>query len=378
MKNFLSAGQIKTLKEKHRYCKDKRQADRIKTILCLNMGYEYKDIAELLLLDDSTLRNYHAEYLEGGIEKLLGDDYKGRFCYLNEEQLQELDLHIQDTIYIDSKELAAYIEKAYGICYTHSAVKKLLHRLGFVYKKPKHIPGKADAVKQQEFIEKYELLKKNKRKEDKVFFVDGVHPLHNSQPAYGWIKKGKEKAIKANTGRQRLNINGAYDIESHKVIIREDESINAQSTIALFEQMLKEYPFGMLYIILDNARYYRSKVVREFLNNHSRIELVFLPPYSPNLNIIERLWRFFKKKTTYNEYYEKFSVFKEACLNFFANIKDYHDELETLMTEKFHIIQNEELFPCVRSERPRCREAVLPLSAGMVAGRQAWGAFGRS
>ena len=126
--------------------------------------------------------------------------------------------------------------------------------------------------------------------------MDGVHPLHNSQPAYGWIKKGKEQVLKSNTGRMRVNLNGAYNIENHKAIIREDESINSQSTIALLEQMLKEQPLGMLYIILDNAKYYRSQLVKDFLIKTKEYKFVFLPPYSPNLNLIERLWKFFKKK----------------------------------------------------------------------------------
>ena len=104
--------------------------------------------------------------------------------------------------------------------------------------------------------------------------------------------------------------------------------------------MLIEQPLGILYVILDNAKYYRSQIVTDFLEKHQRIQFVFLPPYSPNLNIIERLWKFFKKKTTYNKYYEKFSVFKEKCLNFFDNIDNYKIELLSLMTENFQLIQS--------------------------------------
>ena len=103
--------------------------------------------------------------------------------------------------------------------------------------------------------------------------------------------------------------------------------------------MLKEQPLGMLYIILDNAKYYRSKLVQEFLEQNQRIQFMFLLPYSPNLNIIERLWKFFKKKTTYNKYYEKFAVFKEKCFDFFTNIDKYKIELKSLMTDNFQLIQ---------------------------------------
>ena len=338
MKSFLKDNDRDYLRLQHRQMSERRYADRIKAILYLDKGDDYTEVAERLVLDAETIRNYHQQYEKSGIEDLLKDDYTGKQCYLNEQQLKELDEHAQAHLYTDSKELADYIEKTYGVIYTQDAVKKLLHRLDFVYKKPKLVPGKANAVKQEEFIQQYEQLKKEKKPEDKIFFMDGVHPMHNVQPAYGWIKKGEEKALKSNTGRQRININGAYNIEEHSVTIREDESINAQSTIALFEQLLQKHPLGTLNIIHDNARYYRCNLITEFLKTHPRIAPKYLPSYSPNLNLIERLWGFFKSKITHNHYYEKFADFKKASMSFFENIEDYRKELKSLMTENFHII----------------------------------------
>ena len=170
---------------------------------------------------------------------------------------------------------------------------------------------------QLEFIEQYTKLKVDKSSQDRIYFADAVHPLHNSQPAYGWIKKGSEMIIQSNTGRERINLNGAYCIEDHRLVIKEANTINSQSTIELFKEMLKRQPLGFIYIILDNARYYRSKDVKEFLQFHPRLRLMFLPAYSPNLNIIERLWKFFKKNITYNAYYEDFDTFHYYCLDFF-------------------------------------------------------------
>ena len=339
MKKFLTAEQHLAYVTMHKKCKDKKKADRIKSILMLDKGFSYSEVAELLLLDDMTIRRWHKLYQSTGIKTLLKDNFGGRGPKLDCRQQEELTLHLEGHIYLTAKEVVAYIEDKYGVRYTPKGMAKLLHRLGFNYKKPKHIPGKADSQLQKDFVQSYKQLKENKAGEDNIYFMDGVHPLHNSQPAYGWIKKGKEQTLKTNTGRRRININGAYDIERHNVIIREDGSINGQSTIALLEQMLKRQPLGMLYIILDNARYYRSKLVQEFIAENPRIQFVFLPPYSPNLNIIERLWKLFKKKTTYNKYYEKFSVFKENCMAFFENIDNYRNELECLMTDNFQIIQ---------------------------------------
>ena len=101
----------------------------------------------------------------------------------------------------------------------------------------------------------------------------------------------------------RMNINGACNAAKAEVIIEESETINVQSTVALFEKMQLRQPKGILHVIADNARYYRSKLIAEYIREHSRIQLHFLPPYSPNLNLIERLWKFYKKETLYNRYY---------------------------------------------------------------------------
>jgi transposase len=186
-------------------------------------------------------------------------------------------------------------------------------------------------------LEQYQELKKNKSAEDKIYFMDGTHPLHNSQLGYGWIGKGKEKFVKANTGRARVNINGAYNIEEHKPIVREDESINAQSTIALMKQIQEQQQQGKIYLIADNARYYHSKLVSQYLQQNERIEIIFLPPYSPNLNLIERLWKWMKKKVAYNRYYEEFSVFREKIMEVLGNSAQYRQALENLMTENFQL-----------------------------------------
>ena len=93
-----------------------------------------------------------------------------------------------------------------------------------------------------------------------------------------------------------------------------------------------------IYIIRDNAKYYGSEFVKEYLKN-SRIVEVKLPTYSPNLNLIERLWKFLKKKTLYNKYYSSYIEFKNAIYNFFEKILiEDREELLSLMIEKFHLV----------------------------------------
>src|ERR1035437_710750 len=338
MKTFLTEGQLTELKKAHRQSKDKRKADRIKAILLLHQGYSYEQIASILLMDDSTLRNYYLEYVEGGIERLLNDNYSGGIGRMSCQQIELLDKHLLSNTYNYSKEIAAYIEKEFGVLYTTDGVKAILYRLGYVYKKTKHVPGKANQALQEQFINEYEALKKSKQPEDKIYFVDGCHPLHNSIASYGWIKKGTEKELKTNTGRERLNINGAYNAEDHQAIVRKDERINSQSTIMLIQQIMILQHTGIIYLISDNAKYYKSKMVQEFLAKNLRVKMKFFPPYSPNLNLIERLWLFFKKKRLRNMYYEKYSEFERVCMSFFEDIQIFRKELEILMVDNFQII----------------------------------------
>jgi len=155
---------------------------------------------------------------------------------------------------------------------------------------------------------------------------------------YGWIKRGQACEIRSNTGRQRLNINGVIDCNDLSAIVRYDNTINAQSTIKLFQQIELQNPGAeRIHIICDNARYYHARLVKDYLANF-RIELVFLPPYAPNLNLIERFWKFFKKTVRYGRYDETFSQFKTACDNFFAGLDQHHASLRSLLTDRFQII----------------------------------------
>jgi transposase len=334
----LTQDQINELRRAHRRSRDKREADRIKAIYSLAVGHSVQEVVSILMLDEETLRNYVNRYKEGGVDKLITDNYKGSSAKLNQEELIEFDEHVEKNTYLTVEAIIAHVKKTYGISYSVSGMRDLLHRLNYTYKKSKLVPAKADIKKQEEFLEELEEIRGKRGKNDPILYMDGVHPQHNTMLAYGWIKKGKDNIIKSNTGRQRVNINGVVDADTHNVIVRDDQSINAVSTIELLKKVEESYPLAVIiYIICDNAKYYRSKLVGEFLTT-SKIQFLFLPSYSPNLNLIERLWKFMKKKILYNKYYEKFDNFKEATLEFFENIEQYKDELDSLLTNNFQLL----------------------------------------
>jgi transposase len=328
------------LRKAHRNALNVREAYRINAVILLAEGWSAEHVGKALLLDVGIVRGYFKRYREGGLDQLLRMNSVGSEALLDADQRAELDAHLSSNLYQTAEAVARWVEDRFGVHYTTSGMTAILHRLGYGYKKPKVVPGKADPERQEAFLEEYRKLKENKGKDEAVLFMDATHPQHNPVLSGGWIKRGKRFVIKSNTERQRLNINGAIDLEGLSTQIRFEETVNADATIALFKQIEKAYPKATtITIICDNTRYYRAKAVTEYLE-HARIEVMFLPPYSPNLNLIERFWKFFKRNVLYNKYYETFLEYKKACQSFFEHLDVHAEQLRSLLTENFEIIRN--------------------------------------
>jgi transposase len=261
---------------------------------------------------------------------------------LNTEQTQILLQHLQKHTYLFAKDIAAYVKTLFGIEYTVAGMTAWLQQHGFSYKKPAIVPGKANYETQEQWVKQYEALKSTLPVNESICFIDGVHPTHNTKPAFGWIQKGERKEIPTNSGRQRMNLSGAIDIITKRVFIQEDLSLNALSTLAFLKGLEAAYPeASKVHVFCDNAKYYKNKEVTAYLKC-SKIEMHFLPPYSPNLNPIERLWKFMNEKILYNKYYEKFSVFREEVLKFLDSLADpppgVWQELTKRISDSFHLV----------------------------------------
>ncbi len=332
---------VQQLLEVHKNTKDKRLAYKVNSLILLYKGYTYQQIEDALLLDERTIRRYRDRYESEGITGLLLDQYKGGSSSLSERQIQDLAYDLDSQLFPTAKSVCEHVSARFNISYTPGGMVKLLKRMGYSYKKTKIVPSKANRSEQETFVELYEELKENMKSDEKLYFMDGVHPTHNVSPGYCWIRTGKNREVKSNSGRERVNINGVYSPSDHEIIVRDDNSINSDSTIKLLEEIELRHPeLQRIYVVRDNARYYVSKPVQEYLKK-SRIVFVPLPSYSPNLNLIERLWKFFKKKVITNRYYETFGSFRNAILKFFElDIGMYTKELDSLMTEKFHIMDS--------------------------------------
>jgi len=337
----LTSEQRELLRTIQRQTKDKRVYRKVSVILGLDINLTVQQLVSTLGLEESTIKRYKKAFQKQGLKNYLEDAYKPYSGQLNSQQLLLLVKELNKNLYTTTTQVADWIYQAFGIRYKSNSVRALLKRLGFSYKKTKLIPGKADAAAQREFVKSFKKLESNLKENEVIYFGDGVHPQHNTQPAYAWIAKGKEKQIKSNTGRTRINLHGAVNAHDvNDIIVKEHITLDATETIKFFKKIEQANPDkSKIYMVIDNARYYRNKRVMEYLKQ-SKIEIIFLPPYSPNLNLIERLWKFMKKTVIHNKYYEKPTEFRKKLLDFFENINVYEKELQSLLTLNFQIIDS--------------------------------------
>jgi transposase len=175
----------------------------------------------------------------------------------------------------------------------------------------------------------------------KVFFVDAAHFVMGSFLSYLWCLV--RIFVPSSSGRKRYNVLGAIDAISHHLFtICNETYINAISVCELLQKIKDETVSGIpITLVMDNAKYQKCSLVKELAYTLD-IELLFLPSYSPNLNLIERLWRWIRKDCLNNTYYEHFSEFKEAINQSLQKISksENKEEMNTLLTLKFQLFEN--------------------------------------
>src|SRR4249919_2626998 len=142
-----------------------------------------------------------------------------------------------------TRQVGAWMEQEFGLVYeSRSGLIALLHRLGLAYHKPSVIPRKLDEEKQKAFIASHEKLLNSLGDDEAVLFADAVHPTHAARPVGCWAPKPEKLAIEQTSGRQRINIHGAIDLETGQTRMIEVETVDAVSTIRLLQSIEAFYP----------------------------------------------------------------------------------------------------------------------------------------
>ena len=344
--NFLTSERRDELEQiVRRPSEDHGVARRANAILLLDDGWSCAQVGKALYLDDDTVRSWHKHYLSGGLDELTMFDWKGGLSFLNAARQADLCGWLEGRLCRDTREIRAHIETAYGVRYSHSGCLKLLHRLGYEYRKPKALPRVPDEAAQQQFIDMYENLLRKLPDDEAIYFADAVHPEYQTRPAFGWMRKGANLAVKTTSGRQRVNIHGAVNLENFDTPFVEVIKVNGDSSVALLARIEAQNPAkSTIHVIWDNAAYHKCEQVRAWLSRpNCRINLIRLPAYCPHLNPIERLWGVMHEYVTHNRFYETQPQFATAILAFFRKTipkewRNFRDKV----TDNFRIISHQD------------------------------------
>jgi transposase len=240
-----------------------RVTRRANALVLLDNGWSCQEVAAALLLNDDTIRGWHKLFEQRGIEGLTSFDMGGSVGFLSTTQEDALKAFVGATLPRSAREVGAFIEREFGLVYeSRSGLIALLHRLGLEYHKPDVISRKLNVAKQKDFIESHDKLLNSLGNDEAVLFVDAVHPTHAARPVGCWAPKQEKLAIEQTSGRERINIHGAINLETGETRMIDVETVNAASTITLLEAIEALYPMlALIHVFLDNARYHHAKLV---------------------------------------------------------------------------------------------------------------------
>ena len=328
-------------------CNDSTLPHKIRRkLICLKMHQQNVNnatITKVLNISANTVTSYLKEFRDQGISGILEDR-----SYRPSSSLEPFFDCLRCSFTAQPPgDVAAAIERILnltGINLSEAQTRRTLHKLGLKYRKTGVIPGKADPQLQFYFFtsELTPKLTEAANGTRKVFFVDAAHFVLGS--FLGMLWSFKRVFIKSGAGRQRYNVLGALDSHSKEVItVRSTENVNAETVCDLIDSIRLAHPDEAVSLVMDNARYQRCKLVVEYAEKH-QVELLFLPAYSPNLNLIERLWKHLKKRVLKNKRFRDFTEFRTAIDGYFDELNTtYQQELESLLTLKFQSFGNQKM-----------------------------------
>lgn len=308
--------------------------------LVCSTNYEYQEIGKILGRHPNTITKDIKRFQAGGIESLKAVNYGTNQSELAQHESSLKKLFEQNPV-ASVNEAIHRIKELTGIERSPTQTLSFMKRIGLKFIKTGHIPAKADREKQENWLEQTlePALEQARQGKAHVLFMDAAHFVLAPFLCCLWCFQ--RIFIKAPAGRKRLNVLGAVNAITKQVhFITNETYINANVIVDFLNQLKHFYNDGIIiYIVLDNARYQHCKWVK-YIAILLGIQLLFLPSYSPNLNIIERLWKFVKKKCLYAKYYDTFDKFKNAIISTMKNTNsdvEYINELKSLLSLKFQL-----------------------------------------
>src|SRR3954465_15279496 len=345
----LTAGQRREIERRRKDTLDRRVYQRLTAVLAVAADKTREEVAELLGVSLSQLGEWLRVFRNEGLEALCETHNKGDPGNLTASQIDQLKSQVSTGCFRNSDQIRHWVEATFGVRYSSSGIKDLLKRHGVSYHKVTGFLWKADPDKQHAFVKRVARHQREERRPDapktRRYYVDACHPVWGLDLVYScWLLVGQRLLVGMGSGRKRLNILGAYCPDDHEYIDYRltRDNINGEqfaNFLRLLRSMHPEVQRFILYV--DGARYHDSPVVKGWLKRHPEFRLSGIPAYSPNVNLIERLWKFLRARAL-SRWHQTFEDMQAAVSEVLDHLEDYRGELRTLMTETFHIIDKQD------------------------------------
>jgi len=335
-----TSGEIDTLFEGFKNHPHPKVRQKMHVLYLKAKDLPHKEIRNICQITKATLSSYLKAYLQYGIAGLTVLKHKGQASELNshtDKIKKDFDDHPPSTL----AEARQRIFEQTGIKRSIPQIRDFLSRIGLRRLKTGSLPGGRKGNTDQKRLEQKQFLhstlkpqlQQAKQGKRVVLFTDAAHFVHGAFMSFMWCFA--RVFVGTPPGRKRFNVLGAINaVDMTLTTIENQTYINAKSVCALLRKVFDLYPGKLITLVLDNARYQKCKLVRRYARVLG-IELLFLPSYSPQLNLIERLWKFVKKKVLHGKYYDQFEDFKNALQEFLSNLSNSKGELKSLLTWKF-------------------------------------------
>lgn len=319
---------------------------KMEALYLMSQGVPCASVAQWLEVSRGTLTNYRNEYRAGGVVALQSVNFYRPQSAL-EAHRETVTAHFAAHPPATIKQACAVLEERTGVKRAPTQVRQFLHHCGLRCRRVGSLPAKADPVVPAEFLQTQlqPRLDEAVAGERQVFFVDAAPFVLSAFP--GWLWTLTRVFVRAPSGRQRFNVLGALNAVTQEILtVTHTTYLTALEVCQLLSQLAAQATAGVpVTVVLDNARYQRCRLVQEHAAGLG-LELLFLPSYSPNLNLIERLWKFVKKQCLYSHYYEKFAPFQAAITHCLATAPTTHKkELKSLLTLKFQTFDEVQVMP---------------------------------
>ena len=322
---------------------------KMEALYLKSQNVKHGEICRLCRISKTTLTTYLGEYQTGGLGRLKELDYHGQPSELNQHSAT-LAAYFQAHPARSTAEAQAAIEKLTGLKRSPTQVQAFMKRLGLKCRKVGFVPGRASDPDKQAEQESFRVNQLEPRLQEAqagqrvVLFMDAAHFVYGVFLGMVWCFV--RLFMPSPAGRKRFNVLGAINAVTKEVLTVTNETyINAESVCLLLSNIAQRYALCPITLVLDNARYQKCELVL----THAAalgIELLFLPSYSPQLNLIERLWRFVRKECLYSKYYSDFASFKQAIATCIETAHTEHpEELDTLLAWNFQSFQKVQFLP---------------------------------